>query len=430
MPNRLQSLDYSVLQQCMHCGMCLPSCPTYDTTGNERNSPRGRIALMRAVADKELDLTKTFSDEMYYCLGCLACETACPADVEYARMFEAARADIEDQKVLNTKSRVFWRGLLLKKVFMRPRLVRLLARTLWVYQRSGLQGAGRKSGLMRLLPKKLRELEPMTPTIQTRFSDRKIRQVEHPKSHSRHRVGLLTGCVQDVAFSDINRDTVDVLLANDCEVVTPRLQSCCGSLHSHNGEVELAKTLARRAIDSFDLDGLDAIISNAGGCGSHLRHYGRLLSEDPEYAARAKQWDSKLKDIHEWLVSIDLNPPGDLPESVKATYHPSCHLHHGQGVKAQPKKLLERISNLTLLELDEAGWCCGSAGIYNITQPEESARLQRRKVANIRKTGCSTVTTSNPGCHLQLQNGLQRQLPVRHPISLLAEAYRNGRDTR
>ena len=425
-PLRLQELDYSVLQQCMHCGMCLPTCPTYATTGNERNSPRGRIALMRAIADQELELSKTFSQEMYYCLGCLACESACPAGVSYAPMFEAARADIEDHGLLDTRSRAFWRALLIKKVFMKPKLLRLLGRLLWVYQRIGLQAACRKTGLMRLLPKKLRELEPMTPAIQDHFSDRLINRLERPKSGKvRYRVGFLTGCVQDLAFSDVNRDTVDVLLANDCEVITPRNQSCCGSLHSHNGEVDLARSLARRLIDSFDLDQLDAIISNAGGCGSHLRHYGRLLSDDANYAERAKQWDLKLNDVHEWLMSIELNPPGDLPEPLEVTYHPSCHLHHGQGVKTQPKQLLQLIPNLALRELHDADWCCGSAGIYNITQPEQAKLLQDRKVANISRTGCAVVATSNPGCHLQLQNGLSNGHSVRHPMSLLAAAYRN-----
>ena len=236
---------------------------------------------------------------------------------------------------------------------------------------------------------------------------------------------MLVGCVQDLAFSDINRDTVDVLLANGCEVITPRNQSCCGSLHSHNGEETLAQELARRAIDSFDLDSIDAIISNAGGCGSHLRHYGRLLSDDPEYAVKGRIWDSKLKDIHEWLMQIEPARPGPLDESTRVTYHPSCHLNHGQKVKAQPEQLLSLIPNIEIAPLAEADWCCGSAGIYNITQPEQAKQLQDRKVANIQKTGCSIVATSNPGCHLQLQTGLDESIQVRHPISLLAEAYRN-----
>ena len=423
---RLQSLDYSVLQQCMHCGMCLPTCPTYDTTGIERNSPRGRIALMRTIADGELELTKTFSDEMYYCLGCLACTTACPAGVDYAHMFEAARADIEDHHILDTSERRFWRWLSVKFIFMRPRLLRFVGRSMRFYQQSGLQYLLRKIGLMKLLPKNLQKLEPMTPTIQNAFTDEIVAETESPASDkTNYRVGMLSGCVQDIAFSDINRDTVDVLLANNCEVVTPRNQSCCGSLHSHNGEIELAKELARKAIDSFDLDTLDAIISNAGGCGSHLRHYGRLLSDDLQYAKRALQWDAKLKDIHEWLMSIEVREPGPLIEAAEITYHPSCHLYHGQKVVKQPTQLLSKIPNVTLKILKEADWCCGSAGVYNITQPEQAKLLQDRKVENIKATGCKIVATSNPGCHLQIQNGLSSDYQVRHPISILAEAYRN-----
>jgi glycolate oxidase iron-sulfur subunit len=424
-PLHLDKLDYSTLQQCMHCGMCLPTCPTYDTTGIERNSPRGRISLMRSIADGELELSETFADEMYYCLGCLACTSACPANVDYAHMFEAARADIEEQKIIHSIQRNFWRSLTVKGLFMRPRLLRFVGRIMWLYQRIGLQSLLRKAGAMKLLPKNLRELEPMTPSIQSKFSDQQIASVEEPETGpQQYRVGFLTGCVQDLAFSNINRDTVDVLLANHCTVVTPRNQSCCGSLHSHNGELALAKTLARRAIDSFDLDSLDAIISNAGGCGSHLKHYGRLLSEDTEYSDRARQWDSKLKDIHEWLMEIELQPPPPLPVAQEITYHPSCHLHHGQKVTTQPEDLLRSIPNLTLVALPEATWCCGSAGIYNITQPEEAGLLQKRKVANVQKTGCQTVATSNPGCHLQLQNGLGENHQVIHPISLLAQAYR------
>lgn len=427
-PLRLRSLDYSVLQQCIHCGMCLPSCPTYDTTKREKNSPRGRIALMRAVADGELEPSRAFAEEMRYCLGCLACQSACPADVDYARMFEAARADIEDRRLLDSRTRSFWRALLLKNVFMKPRRLCLLGRLLGACQRSGLQRLARRAGLTRLLGKTLRELEPMAPDIRPRFSDALVAAVERPASgEPRYRVGLLTGCVQDLAFSDVNRDTTDVLLANGCEVVTPRCQSCCGSLHAHNGETELARELARRTIDSFELESLDAVISNAGGCGSHLKHYGRLLSDDSEYAERARQWDAKLKDVHQWIADIGLQPPGPLPEPLVATYHPSCHLHHGQGVKTQPAQLLRSIPNLELRELPEADWCCGSAGVYNITQPEEAKRLQERKAAHVRSTGCSVVATSNPGCHLQLQNGLKGEVAARHPMSLLAAAYRANR---
>ena len=428
---RLQRMDYSILQQCMHCGMCLPTCPTYVSTRMERNSPRGRIAWMRAIADGEMSLNRAFADEMYFCLGCLACTTACPAGVDYANLFEAARADIEDRKAAGRGQRDFWRWLAVKTLFMRPRLLRAVGRGMWLYQVSGLQTLLRRSGLFGLLPKGLRELEPQTPIIRGRFSNQLIRAEETPRENPAYRVALLTGCVQDLTFSNINRDTVDVLLANRCAVVTPAVQPCCGSLHAHNGELELARILARRQLDLFDLDALDAVITNAGGCGSHLKHYARLLADDPVYAGRAKQWDAKCRDIHEWLVDIRFRKPtprATTPTS-RVTYHESCHLCHGQKVKAQPRTILDAIPGLKRTELPESDWCCGSAGIYNITHPEQANNLQQRKLGNLSKTGCDVVATANPGCHLQLENGLKESgrtdTSVTHPISLLAQAYRN-----
>ncbi|MDQ8180044.1 (Fe-S)-binding protein [Pelagicoccus sp. SDUM812005] len=427
--NFLKELDYSVLQQCMHCGMCLPTCPTYTTTHKERHSPRGRISLMRAIADDELKFTPAFGDEMYYCLGCLACTTACPAGVDYAHLFESARAQVEQEGILDTPERSFWRWLSLKLLFRHPRLLRAVGRLLYCYQQLGLDRLLRRSGLLKRLAPRLAALETQTPRIRAQFSDTLIAASESPAQY-KYTVGFLTGCVQDLAFSNVNRDTVDVLKANRCKVLTPRMQHCCGSLHGHNGAPDLAKELARKNIDQFeDLAALDAIISNAGGCGSHLKHYHRLLSDDPEYAEKAKLWDAKLKDIHEFLAEIELVPPPQGGDVRSVTYHDSCHLCHGQKISEQPRALLKLIPGLQYEELPEAKQCCGSAGIYNITQPEESQRQLDRKLDQLAKTKSKTVATANPGCHLQIQNGIDsRQLgkQVAHPISLLAEAYRKG----
>jgi glycolate oxidase iron-sulfur subunit len=428
--NLLRSLDYSVLQQCMHCGMCLPTCPTYVETKKERNSPRGRIALMRGIADGELEVTKEFGEEMYYCLGCLACQTACPAGVNYAELFETARAEVERADVQPKGERAFWRWLTLEVLFMRPRWLRLLGRGLRLWQKTRLDRWLRRVRFFGLLPRHLRDLEPQTPRISAEFSDDLIEAVEDPPGEGpRYRVGLLTGCVQDLAFSDINRDTADVLLANGCSVVTPRAQSCCGSLHAHNGAVDLAKDLARRLIDRFDLDQLDAIITNAGGCGTQLKSYGHLLQDDPAYAERARKWDRKVKDIHEWLMEIGFREPTATAGVKAVTYHESCHLCHGQKVVHQPRRILQAIPGLELKELPESSWCCGSAGIYNITQPEQSRKLLERKLKNLQATGAPMVTTANPGCHLQLVNGLQACeghscAEVTQPVTLLARAYR------
>ena len=426
---RLADLDYSVLQQCMHCGMCLPTCPTYVATKLERHGPRGRVSLMRSIADGKLELTRTFAEEMYFCLGCLACQSACPAGVEYAELFETARAEIEEKQLLSKPERNFWRWLSVKTLFMHPVLLRLAGRMLWLYQASGMQRIFRRLGGPRLLPRGLRELEPQTPAVRAKFSDQLIRPVEKPRDKASSRVGVLTGCVQDLAFSDINRDTVDVLLANGCEVVTPRNQPCCGSLHAHNGELGLAAKLARRMIDLFEPEKLDAIISNAGGCGSHLKLYAPLLAGDPAYAERAKLWDSKVRDIHEWLVEIGFRAPEASPFSEPATitYHESCHLCHGQKITRQPREILDSLPGVKRIELPESSWCCGSAGIYNITQPEMAGILQQRKVQSIQSTGAVAVATSNPGCHLQIQNGLRaanNPMSVTQPVSLLARAYR------
>jgi glycolate oxidase iron-sulfur subunit len=460
----------------MHCGMCLPTCPTYAETGRERNSPRGRISLMRAIADGELDTTPAFADEMSYCLGCLACTTACPAGVDYTNLLEHARAHVEQSGVVKSPRRDFVRWLTMKQLFMKPRLLRFAGRLLWLYQATGLQTAARALRLTRLLPASLRNAEPSTPTIQRHFSDALIAEVEKPPllptgpaaSSSlpipRYRVLLLTGCVQDIAFSDINRATADVLLTNDCEVVTPRAQSCCGSLHAHNGELELARTLARRQLDAVDLSRFDAIISNAGGCGSHLKHYDRLLAAEPAYAARAAEWSKKLRDISEWLVEIGFRAPiptderstlssqlskskqaDSEPLSVKrsalsverspsfpplpptpVTYHEACHLCHGQKISAQPRAILRAIPGLELRECAESSWCCGSAGIYSITQPATASWLRERKLKHLHQTQASIVAVANPGCTLHLQAGEAHSthpLEFVHPIVLLARAY-------
>jgi len=434
--HRLAGLDYSVVQQCIHCGMCLPDCPTYRETGQERNSPRGRIAWMRAIADGEIEVNRAFADEMYYCLGCLACQSACPADVDYAQLLEAARAEVEEAGILeDRRQRSFWRWLALRAIFTRPRLLRGIGRGIRVYQRTGLDRAVRRSGLLRVLPGRLAALEPQTPRIERRFSPQRIPARLLPGGEKpRYRVALLTGCVQDLAFSSVNRATAEVLLANGCEVITPPVQPCCGSLHAHNGAIGLARDLARRQIDLFPPGDFDAIVSNAGGCGSHLRRYGELLADDPAYAARAAEWDRKLRDVHEWLVEIGCRAPRMAPapggRPLRLTYHPSCHLHHGQRIRRQPEQLLDLLPGTERVPLAEATSCCGSAGIYNITQPEQAAKLQAAKIKHLRATGAEIVATANPGCHLQLVNGFppgESAPRVTHPVVLLAEAYARER---
>jgi glycolate oxidase iron-sulfur subunit len=428
-PSHLKGLDYSVLQQCMHCGLCLPTCPTYDATKVERHSPRGRISLMRAIADGRLGATKTFADEMYFCLGCLACMTACPAEVNYAELFEHARAEAEVSGVLSSPKRNLIRAFAIRWLFMDLSHLRFVGRILRTYQQLGLQRLVRGSGVLKLLPKRLQELESITPDIQPKFSAELIAPITPAVGPKKYRVAMLIGCAQDLIFSNINRDTVEVLARNGCEVLTPPKQLCCGSLHAHNGEWELAQQLARKQLEQFPPDQFDAIITNAGGCGSHLKHYHKLLADDPAYRDRAALWDKKVKDIHEWLVQIGIQRPANNAPPQLVTYHESCHLAHGQKITAQPRQLLGLIPNLKLVELPESLWCCGSAGIYNIVQPEMANQLLDRKLKHIKSTGASIVANGNPGCLLQLINGAKHQglkLRVVHPITLLAEAYRRS----
>jgi glycolate oxidase iron-sulfur subunit len=426
--SRLAALDYSVVQQCMHCGLCLPTCPTYEATLAERHSPRGRIALMRAIADGRFEANRAFGEELYYCLGCLACTTACPAGVDYAHLFEQARAEVEECGALRNPRRNVIRSLTVGWLFMDLRRLRAVGRLIRAYQRWGIQRLIRASGVLRWLPRRLQELEAMTPEIEPAFSETLIPPVLPAAPPQRHRVALLIGCAQDLLFSRINRDTAEVLAAHHCEVVTPRNQSCCGSLQAHNGELGLAAHLARRNIDQFPPESFDAIITNAGGCGSHLKHYARLLHDDPAYRERARAWDRKVQDIHEWLMTIGVRAPAAAPAGWGAvTYHESCHLAHGQGITREPRELLRCIPGVKLVELPESSWCCGSAGIYNLTQPDMAQALLRRKLDHLQSTGATTVATANPGCLLQLILGAgQRGLRLRvvHPVSLLAEAYR------
>ena len=483
--SHLKNLDYSIVQQCMHCGLCLPTCPTYDATKQERNSPRGRIALMRAIADGRLEPTKTFAEEMYFCLGCLACMTACPAGVNYAELFEHARAEAEASGALRSPQRNFIRRFTLRWLFMDLSRLRFAGRLLRFYQRFGPQTLVRRCGILKLLPRRLRDLEAMTPAIQPKFSAQLIAPVTSAAGPKKYRVAMLTGCAQDLIFSDVNRDTVEVLARNGCEVVTPPKQFCCGSLQAHNGEWELAQQLARKQIDQFPPEQFDAIITNAAGCGSHLKHYAKFLADDPAYRQRAELWDQKVKDIHEWLAHIGIQPPKGSPsplngeragvrgeyepeeqplrphltpavsppsgrgqgeatanaanpkarlipapfQEVVVTYHEACHLCHGQKITTQPRHVLRAIPNLKLIELPESTWCCGSAGIYNLIQPEMADELLERKLKHIRSTGAEVVATGNPGCLLQIINGARRQnlsLRVVHPITLLAEAYRRA----
>lgn len=423
-------VDYGDLLACIHCGLCLPACPTYDLTGEERHSPRGRIQMMRAIADGRLAANdEAFADAMDRCLGCYACETACPAGVDYSRLFEAARETVERERAARGRASRLKR-LVLRHVFPYPRRLKALARALRWARRSGLQTLAVRSGLLRRLAPRLAELEPLAPSISPRPSDALIAPVERPREGPvRHRVALLTGCVMNVAYAETNRRTVDLLLACGCEVYRPTGQTCCGSLHGHNGDLETARALARRNLEAFEaalpLDALDAVIVNAAGCGAFLKEVGHLLAGDPVWRDRAHAFAAKVRDVTEFLAAVE-RPAPRFPVRLRATVHDACHHVHAQGLYAEPRTLLAEVPGLELIPLPESTRCCGSAGIYNVLQPETAAVLGAQKLEAIRSTGAEAVVTGNPGCALQIAaTARQAGVPLRvlHPVEVLHAAY-------
>ena len=421
-------VDYGDILSCIHCGLCLPSCPTYQLTGEEQHSPRGRIQMMRSIADGHLDLAGGFSDSMDFCLGCFACETACPAGVDYSVLFEAARSAVDEDAASRGDLPRLKRPIL-RRLFTSRRRLGALAGVMRIAERTGLRRLGVRSGLLKRLAPRIAELEPLGPAISPVASDRLIAEVEHPGGEARHRVQLLTGCVMNVAFADVNRQTADLLLAAGCEVHRAPAQQCCGSLHGHNGDLETARELARTNIAAFEsalpIDETDAIIVNAAGCGAFMKDYGHLLAGDPEWSDRAKAFSLRVRDVSEFLATVDRPAPRRRVEAT-ATYHDACHLVHAQGVADAPRLLLSEVPGLDLIPLRDSTTCCGSAGIYNVLQPEASMEFLRWKMTAIAETGASMVITGNPGCSIQIREGARRFGPdveVLHPVTVLHRAW-------
>ncbi len=413
------ALNIPELDQCVHCGLCLNHCPTYQVTRLEPESPRGRIHLVRAVAEGRIEPTERFGGHIYLCLMCRACETACPSGVQYGRIAEAAR------EVLGPPGSPLARAALqfaFTQVFPFPRRFRLAARLLRLYQRSGLPWLAR-----RVLPGRLRAMEAMLPPVPARFfaPDGEVYPASGPR---RARVALLTGCVMSTLYADIDAATVRVLRRNGCEVVVPRGQVCCGALNVHNGERTAARRMARINIDAFQDAGVDAVIVNAAGCGAAMKDYGHLLADDPAYAAAAQHFAALVKDAGEFLAGLGLHPPANRVE-MTVTYQDPCHLAHGQKVRAQPRQLLAAIPGLHLVEMEGSDRCCGSAGIYNLLQPQMSQQLLQDKMEAVARTRAQAVVAPNPGCMLQLRAGAQRYgpaLPVFHLMDLLDRSYGEG----
>ena len=426
-PLTLHGHDVEGVNRCVHCGLCLPYCPTFSVLGTEMDSPRGRIFLVKSLAEGRIKLGDATVSHLDLCLGCRACETVCPSGVPYGQLIEAARAEIERQRPGGLLRRLF-RWLNFAVLLPNPRILGLAATGLRFYQVSGLRHLLRATGLLRLLPSPLGDWEPLLPSLPPARERAPLPELTPAEGARRARVGMLTGCIQQIAFGSQNRATARVLARNGAEVVAPREQTCCGALHAHAGEHDLAIALARRTIEVFEAAQVEDVVVNTSGCGAHMKAYGLLLASDPAWRGRAERFASKVRDLSEFLAAEPLRGPlGPVNRTV--TYHDPCHIVHGQKISKQPRTLLGQIPGLRLVPLKEADWCCGSAGTYNLTQPEMAHRLQERKVGHIRETGAEAVVTANPGCIIQIVQGLEAvgaPIKVLHLAELLDESYQNA----
>jgi glycolate oxidase iron-sulfur subunit len=419
---QITGLDQAALHACVHCGFCLPSCPTYQVLGVEMDSPRGRIMQIEAADQGHIALDDPeFRKHMYLCLNCRACETACPSGVRYGILVEAARANIPPA---GGRERLLRRAVL-RGIFCHPGRVRAAGMALRFYQRAGMGRLGRRSGFFNLLPARLADLEALLPPARGPVLPRRLPETVPAVGARRYRVGLITGCVMNELFAGTNAATARVMARNGAEVVVPRRQVCCGALHLHSGEREMVRALARRTIDVFEPLDLDAVLINAAGCGSTLKEYGHLLADDRVYAARAARFAARVRDVNEFLAAIPFAPPAGAIRA-RVTYQDACHLAHAQRVRAQPRALLQAIPGVELVEMADSDTCCGSAGIYNITTPDLSMELLERRMDRLAATGAGILAVSNPGCQIQLSYGVRKRgyrVEVAHPMDLLDRAY-------
>jgi glycolate oxidase iron-sulfur subunit len=406
---------------CIRCGLCLSACPIYREHLIETQSPRGRIALIRKMVEGELDPSDHLTDQMYQCMACLACNTACPVGIEPADLVLETRTLLEGHKSH------WWKRPVFQGVFMRPVAMEIVTLPLRLYQKLGLQKVFHALGLGKALPTQLRDMERMVPDLPDRPLRLELPEVTPAQGGTRYRVGFFLGCVQSLMFADGSLASVEVMSRNGCEVITPRTVTCCGMPPLGYGDMESVKKMVRQNVDLFGKMDVDVIVTDCATCGSTLKDYKEILADDPVYAEPAERFSHKVRDISEFLMEIDVDPPrARLP--VRVTYHDPCHLVRAQDVGSQPRDLLKMIPGLEFVEMHEADWCCGSAGTQIITHHENSMALLDRKIQNVADTGAQVVASGCPGCQLQLGLGVkQRDIDVRvvHPIQLLAEAYRN-----
>lgn len=416
--------DRSIVSTCVHCGLCLNECPTYRVLRVEMDSPRGRIQLIDAVHDGRMALdSPAFLRHTFQCLDCRGCETACPSGVKYGALIESVRAQTVQAGLLPTRRRIA--QAVLRVVFPRPKLLRLAARGLWLYRRSGLQALVRKMGLLRLIAPPLAAVEALSPPVSDRFLQ--ASDLRFVPAHGEHRrsVAFITGCIMSVSFAEAHRASLRVLARNGCDVHIPEHQSCCGALHVHGGDLETARDLARRNIDAFDSADYEAIIINSAGCGSTLKEYGELLADDPSYGERAHAFAERVRDFSEFLAEVGAEPPAAVVEE-RVIYQDACHLVHAQGVSQQPRDLLAAVPGVKLVEMENPTVCCGAAGLYSVTDTEISLAILEQRLDAIEATGATIVVSANPGCLLHIQSGARRRgldLTVMHVAEFLDRAY-------
>lgn len=416
----------NLVDQCVHCGFCLSTCPSYRVIGKEMDSPRGRIYLMNAINKGEASLDDSTSPHFDSCLGCLACVSTCPSGVQYDQLISAVRPQVERNQPRNPWEK-FLRTIIFN-LFPYPARLSLFLPLLWLYQVSGVQTLVRKTGILKFFPR-IASMESILPRINLESLKKKYPYTIPAKGEKRYRVGVVLGCVQRLFFDSVNEATVRVLTANGCEVVIPQTQGCCAALPAHQGQEKQAQSLARQMIDSFANTDVDYIIINAAGCGHTLKEYHHILADDRQYIEKAQDFVSKVRDIQEFLQDIGLN--ADLypisNDKITIVYHDACHLLHGQKISVQPRQLLRQIPNIELKEPLDNALCCGSAGVYNLLQPEVANELGEQKVRNLLNTGAEIIASPNPGCSLQIAKHLQLQgkdIQVIHPIELLDYSLR------
>ncbi|MEM9264882.1 MAG: heterodisulfide reductase-related iron-sulfur binding cluster [Cyanobacteria bacterium P01_F01_bin.13] len=417
--------DQSLIDACVHCGFCLTTCPSYRVIGKENDSPRGRIYLMDAINKGEAPLSEAAVSHFESCLGCLACTTACPSGVKYDRLIDSVRSQVNRNHQRPLPIRLLRQ--LIFSLFPYPDRIRLLLSPLALYQWLGISKLIRSTGLLNRWTPQLAAMESILPTVTPQCFQDNLPETLPAQGEKRYRVGMILGCVQRIFFSNVNEATARVLSANGCEVVIPKSQGCCSALPAHQGETEQAQALARQMIDSFADTGVDHIIINAAGCGHTLKDYGHILKDDPDYRERAIAFSNKVLDIQEFLADVGLTATlsAVTEKPLKLVYQDACHLRHGQGITQPPRQLLAQIPGVTVTNPIDAELCCGSAGVYNMLQPQVASQLGQMKVTNLLNTGATLIASSNPGCALQIQKHLVQQgkkIPLMHPIELLDRA--------